>query len=390
MIAQRRFRSWRQLLSREPGPQTELTERIEATLSAGRAILVGRAAQGLVAVLLAWRAQRAQCRVALPAAVCHEVLLAVLVAGCEPIFCDVALGDGLVTRSEWLRARHAGAEVAIVVHLYGNPANTSEVKSIFSSAQCLVIDDAAQALGSRSAEGPCGGLGDVGLISFGHSKQISIANAAVLVRDSQLADRIEAIVQCLPTVESETRAALSAAFRLRLDAARARLVDEGSSASGAFAGLLDEMQSVLGCPLNDQVYDQLSRALEVYPGAMKLRVEKARLWDRFLQPAGFLPVGMGIGCVPWRYTCRLPGISWAQQSHVAEAIRGSGIHVSTWYLPAHWFAGEPAGSFPGAERLAQEVFQFWVNDEITSDSIPVDARTVVQHVMMQRSSGHIP
>jgi hypothetical protein len=50
--------------------------------------------------------------------------------------------------------------------------------------------------------------------------------------------------------------------------------------------------------------------------------------------------------------------------------------VSNWYLPAHWYLGEPAGALPGVERLAREVFQFWVNEDVASESICRDAALV--------------
>jgi dTDP-4-amino-4,6-dideoxygalactose transaminase len=81
------------------------------------------------------------------------------------VFCDVAITDGLVSSSEWARARALGANVALVVHLYGNPARVDEVRSIFPSPECLVVDDAAQALGSFSVAGLAGALGDAGLLS---------------------------------------------------------------------------------------------------------------------------------------------------------------------------------------------------------------------------------
>ena len=45
------------------------------------------------------------------------------------------------------------------------------------------------------------------------------------------------------------------------------------------------------------------------------------------------------------------------------------MHVSNWYLPAHWFLGRGAGSLPGVEKLAREVFQFWLDEDTSSDSI---------------------
>jgi dTDP-4-amino-4,6-dideoxygalactose transaminase len=94
---------------------------LEARYPGSTVVPVGRAALGLMALLQSWRSTRPACKVAVSGAVCHEVILAVLEAGCEPLFCDVDVANGLVPESEWARARKLGAEVAVVVHLYGNP-----------------------------------------------------------------------------------------------------------------------------------------------------------------------------------------------------------------------------------------------------------------------------
>ena len=84
---------------------------------------------------------------------------------------------------------------------------------------------------------------------------------------------------------------------------------------------------------------------------------------------------MGNGCVPWRYVFRLPGIDWQTQHDIAESLRATGMHVSNWYLPAHWFFGWRAGALPGVETLAREVFQFWLDDSIGIEAIRAQATT---------------
>jgi hypothetical protein len=88
--------------------------------------------------------------------------------------------------------------------------------------------------------------------------------------------------------------------------------------------------------------------------------------------------------VPWRYACRLPGASWARQNQLAAALRAGVMHVSNWYLPAHWFVGHPVGSLPGVESLAQEVFQFWLDEQTSSDAI-VRHATLVRRALTQQN-----
>src|SRR3984957_2867326 len=247
----------------------QLAQALEQRFGVARAVPVGRAALGLMIVLECWRQRRRVCRVALPGAICQEVVVAVLAAGCEPVFCDVDPSDGLVRDSEWARARSLGANVALVVHLYGNPALTGAVRAAFPAPDCLVIDDAAQALGSFTEGGAAGTVGDVGLLSFGPTKQISIGNAALLFKDRTFA---EATADALGRVAPQPQAkkdAIVADFRIRLGGARTRLHSAGDRAAEGFSGLLDGMQSILHVPLSSQRAAATVQALASYADAAR-------------------------------------------------------------------------------------------------------------------------
>jgi dTDP-4-amino-4,6-dideoxygalactose transaminase len=318
--------------------------------------------------------------VALPGAVCPDVLLAVIAAKCEPLFCDVDVTDGLVPETEWVRARSAGAEVAIVVHLYGNAARVAPVRSIFPAPDCLVVDDAAQALGSISDDGQAGALGDVGLISFGATKHISLGNAAVLFHDRQMFDQVAASLRDWSPAPDNVRASAAALFRSRLESARAGLLPVGNSSADGFIGILSGMEPLLDVPATSANEDAIQAALVRYQDLAEARIAMAAQWSSCLAGTGLEPVGMGRGCVPWRYVCRLPGLDWKGQHKVSEAIRASSIHVSNWYLPANWFVGQAVSTLPGVEMLAREVFQFWVDESVSSDSIIRDAAVVRNEV----------
>lgn len=354
----------------------QLYRRLERDFDTARALPVARAALGLMAVLRCWVGAGHDARVALPASVCHDVVAAVLGAGCEPVFCDIDLADGNVPEREWVRARATGASVAVVVHLYGNPADVYVARHHFPLHDCLVIDDAAQALGSRNVTGLVGGQGDVGLLSFGATKHIEAGGAAILFKDSALADRVARTLVSIKILPEAQRTAIHTRFRQRFEAARERLRSEGETAADAFHGLLEGYFHSLQVPFPEGADRAAYLALDAYPEVRERRVRKCAAWAAGLEGSGLIPVGMGAGTVPWRYACRLPGIDWGSQYHLGEAMRAQGLHVSHWYMPAHWMCGGKAGTLPGAERLAREVFQFWVDERTSIETIERGAAAV--------------
>lgn len=354
----------------------QLYRRLERDFDAVRALPVGRAALGLMAVLRCWVDAGNEGRVALSACICHDVVAAVLGAGCEPVFCDADPTDGNVPEWEWERARAAGASVALVVHLYGNPADIGVVRRHFSSPECLVIDDAAQALGSRNASGLVGGQGDVGLLSFGATKHIEVGGAAILFKDSVFADKVARTLESIEVLPEAKRIAIHTRFREHFEAARVRLRSEGEVATAAFYGLLDGYSPSLQVSFPAGADQAASLALDAYPEAREKRMRKSAAWRTGLAGSGLIPVGMGAGAVPWRYACRLPGIDWRSQHRLGEAMRTLGLHVSHWYLPAHWMCARAPRILLGTERLAREVFQFWVDERTSLETIEGGAAEV--------------
>lgn len=353
---------------------------LRATYDVDAALPVARAALGLMASLRAWCELGHAPVVALCANVCHDVVAAVLGARCRPVFLDIDPSTGMVPDREWQRARAAGASAAIVVHLYGNASDVAAVRAHFPTGTTLLIDDAAQALGACNLVGQVGGQGDVGLLSFGATKHITAGGAVLLIRVGAFAERVCLQLASIPVMPKEQADGVRAAFRRGLEAARARLRESGGEDVDAFAGLLSSYSAVLGEVMPEGRADAVWLELQGYASMREVRCAKAAAWELALRGCGLLPVGMGLGAVPWRYVCRLPGIGWASQHRLAEAMRARGVDVSHWYLPAHWMCGEPTGSLPGVERLAGEIFQFWIDPGISMENIR-DGATTVREVL---------
>ena len=72
----------------------------------------------------------------------------------------------------------------IVVHLYGMPAKMDEILSIASEFNVPVIEDAAEALGSKLNNKPCGSFGRLSILSFNGNKIITTSGGGALLSDN--------------------------------------------------------------------------------------------------------------------------------------------------------------------------------------------------------------
>jgi dTDP-3-amino-3,4,6-trideoxy-alpha-D-glucose transaminase len=108
--------------------------------------------------------------------------------GARPVFCDVDPETLCVTADTVRQALTPRTKAVIAVHLFGNVAPIAEIAAL----GVPVVEDAAQAAGSRSAAGRPGALGTIATFSFFPSKNLGCFGdgGAVTTNDGALADRI--------------------------------------------------------------------------------------------------------------------------------------------------------------------------------------------------------
>ena len=72
----------------------------------------------------------------------------------------------------------------IVTHLYGMPADLNSILKVCNHYGVSVIEDAAEALGSKYHDQYLGGFGDFGIVSFNGNKIITTSGGGALISDS--------------------------------------------------------------------------------------------------------------------------------------------------------------------------------------------------------------
>jgi perosamine synthetase len=77
-------------------------------------------------------------------------------------------------------AIHPHIKAIVVTHLYGHTAPMAALRAV-AGPHRVIIEDAAEALGSHSPEGLAGTLGDVGCFSFNGNKTLTTGSGGLLV-----------------------------------------------------------------------------------------------------------------------------------------------------------------------------------------------------------------
>ena len=102
--------------------------------------------------------------------------------GGEPVFIDSEYETWNMDPEALRTAFKMYPEVKLVVlvHLYGNPAKTDEIKKICEENGALLIEDAAESLGASIGGKQTGAFGDYGVISFNGNKIITGSSGGIL------------------------------------------------------------------------------------------------------------------------------------------------------------------------------------------------------------------
>jgi perosamine synthetase len=118
---------------------------------------------------------------------------AVLALGARPVFVDIRedynIDPKLITKATTRKTK-----ALIPVHLYGYPADMSEINEIASKHSLIVIEDAAESLGAEYRGRQTGSLSDLGCFSmYGTKVATSGEGGAVTTNNEELADKVRMI-----------------------------------------------------------------------------------------------------------------------------------------------------------------------------------------------------
>lgn len=108
---------------------------------------------------------------------------AIVYTGAEPVFIDSEYDTWNMSPGALERAfgKYPDCKVVVLVHLYGIAANIAELKRVCEKYGAVLIEDAAESLGTTVEDGPTGSIGEYGVYSFNGNKIITTSGGGMLV-----------------------------------------------------------------------------------------------------------------------------------------------------------------------------------------------------------------
>jgi dTDP-4-amino-4,6-dideoxygalactose transaminase len=166
----------------------ELESTVRALVDANHAVAVPQARIGIFLAVSALVNEKKKKVILSPYTIC-DVINMVICAGAEPVFADIERGTCNISADNIEQLIDGETAAVLVTHLHGLACDIQRISALCKQRGLALIEDCAQALGARVGGKMVGSFGDVGIYSFGRSKNINALFGGMLVtRHRDLAD----------------------------------------------------------------------------------------------------------------------------------------------------------------------------------------------------------
>lgn len=105
---------------------------------------------------------------------------AITYVGAKPVFVDSNLDDWQISIEDVLNKITVNTKAIIAVHLYGHPCDMDKLVEICKSHNIYLIEDCAEAIGSKFGDQYVGSFGDISTFSFFGNKTITTGEGGIV------------------------------------------------------------------------------------------------------------------------------------------------------------------------------------------------------------------
>lgn len=285
--------------------------------------------------------------VIVPAFTFIATAFAVSFTGARPVFADIDAQTYNLEVEKMEAALTKRTKAIIPVHLFGQPADMSEILAFAKANKLKVIEDAAQAHGARYRQRPVGSLGDVGCFSLYPTKNLGgFGDGGMIVTQSR------------PLYEK---------LRLLRDCGRKGRYNHIIK---GYNSRLDSVQAAILLP-----------KLKRLGRWNSLRQKNARLYDRLL--SGKAGIVTPLAKADRTHVYHVYSVRVKNRDRIYEALRKQGIGAGIYYpVPlhlqkAHQELGYKRGDFPMAEQVCREILALPMHPYLTVKEINHVARRLL-------------
>jgi dTDP-4-amino-4,6-dideoxygalactose transaminase len=262
---------------------------------------------------------------------------AIIHVGAKPVFADV-LADQNIDPERIEAAITPRTKAIMPVHLTGRIAAMDEIGRIAADHRLAIVEDAAQAMGSRYHDRPSGSLGDVGCFSTHPLKNLNACgDGGVLTTDD------DAVAEHVRLLRNHG------------------LVDRDTVTEFGFVSRMDALQAAV-VKFRLGKLDQVIARRRHNAGLYRQLLDPERVFMPKCRPQEFNTFHTFVVQVDHRDTLK---------AYLADHGIATAIHypVPIHLQPAAAGLGHVRGDFPAAERQAERILTLPINEHLDDDDL---------------------
>ncbi|MET0779575.1 MAG: DegT/DnrJ/EryC1/StrS family aminotransferase [Candidatus Saccharimonadales bacterium] len=267
----------------------------------------------------------------------------ILMAGAKPVLVDIEPVAFNIDVTKIEQAITSKTKVIMPVHLYGQPCDSDELKTIADKHGIKIIEDACQAVGAEYKGRLAGNLGDLGCFSLYATKNIMCGEGGVITTNDE--SYLTAIKQFRQHGMSAQYDYVDIGYNYRLTDLQAAIAVEQLKKIGRFTAARQKNAAALNEGLKD------------IKGII-LPVTAANRTHVYHQ-----------------YTIRITDECKVDRQTLIDKLKERGVFAGMYYPKGlHEFAhvqkyGYKVGDFPVTEQTTKEVLSLPVHPRVTADDI---------------------
>lgn len=267
---------------------------------------------------------------------CTPTISAIRLSGARPVFVDIREDDLMMDTDQLASKISEKTRCILPVHLWGNSVNMDDVLNVANERNLEVVEDCAQAQGTKYRDRYVGTFGRLGCFSFYPTKNMGAYGdaGAVITNDDELATRIR----------------------------RMRMYGYDSSGISQEEGMnarIAEIQAAI-----------LRIKLRVFPDWLGRRLKIADAYNSKIENPNIIKPKNHPECRPsyHQYVVRTKNrvqlIKWLQRNEV-----GFGMHYPTpvHMMPAYEFLGNGSLDLPNTVEACSEILSLPIHEGISRE-----------------------
>lgn len=307
---------------------------------------------------------------------------AILHAGLQPVLVDVSPQTGMTTPSTvadavaWLRRQGDRPAAMVVVHYAGDPADVTALALAAGLPLDRVVEDAAHAVGTRSATKPVGSLTAASCFSFYATKNLPIGEGGmVTTNDADLAQAWRRSRLHGMSADAWRRYQPGGSWRYDVHepGIKANMSDVQGSIGRAQLRHLGDWQARRG-EIARQYDEGLTDLVGLAPPHRPLPHEGTHAWHL--------------------YVVRVTDEAGVTRDQVAQVLGEHSVGVSVHFIPAHQFSAAARGAYgtprpmPGADALADQALSLPMHPSLTDAHVRRVLEVLAAALPSSGSSAH--